>query len=82
MPNRIILLKRLISIRIRSRDPGQHILEKQCLVGIGGEQFALSGYFAMAAGSRFLAAMVFFLWLWKLLLIVFRSFIPFGNFFT
>ncbi len=37
MPNRIILLKRLISIRIRSRDLGQLILEKQCLVGIGGE---------------------------------------------
>jgi hypothetical protein len=51
----------LISIRLWSRDPGQHILAKQRLVGACGEPFAFSGFRAIAAVAHFLAAAVYFL---------------------
>jgi hypothetical protein len=57
---RTFLLENLFLIRIGSRDPGPHILAKQCLVGAGGEPFAFSRFRVMAAATRFLVAMVCF----------------------
>jgi hypothetical protein len=37
MHERAVLLESLFLIRIGSRDPGPHILAKQCLVGAGNE---------------------------------------------
>jgi hypothetical protein len=55
-----ILLENLISIRIGSRDPEQHILVKQGLVGIGGDPFAFSGNLAIVAATHFSETMVCF----------------------
>ncbi len=57
-----VLPENLISIRICSRDPGQRILVKQHLVGIGSDQFAISRDLAMVVATCFLAAtMCFFI---------------------
>jgi hypothetical protein len=42
-----------ILIRIGSKDPGPHILVKQCPVGTSNDLFAFSGFRAMAAVTRF-----------------------------
>jgi hypothetical protein len=56
-----VLLGKLLSIRICTRDPGQQILVKQRLVGIDSDPFAFSGYFAMAATTQlFMAKICFF----------------------
>jgi hypothetical protein len=49
-----------ISIRIYSRDLGQHILVKQHLVCAGGGLFDFSGFRSMLVETHFLAAAVFF----------------------
>jgi hypothetical protein len=55
-----ILLENLISIRIGSRDPEQHILVKQCLVGIGSDPFTVNGNLAIVVVTRFSATTVCF----------------------
>ncbi len=62
--------------------PGQHFLAQQHLVGAGNEPSAFSGIRAIGAGTCFLVAKVCFFGLGSPLLTVFKSFIPFGNFFT
>ncbi len=49
----------LILIRICSRDPGQHMLVKQPLEGVGTDPFAFSGVGAMVA-TRLSVVMVCF----------------------
>ncbi len=58
-----------------------HILAKQRLIGIGGDQFAFSRFCAMVPAKCFLAVTVFLLQFWASIL-VFKSFLPFGSFFT
>ncbi len=75
-------LESLISIRICSRDPGQNILLKQRLIGIGGDLFAFGGKLAMAPTKCFSVVTVFYFSFWASLLTVFKSFLPFGSFLT
>ncbi len=70
-----------IWIGICTRYPGQHIPAKQRLICIGGDQFAFSRFCAMAPAKCFLAVAVFLLQFWAAIL-VFKSFLPFGSFFT
>jgi hypothetical protein len=70
-----IRLEIVISIRICSIDPGQHILVKQCLIGVGVDPSASSEKLAMAPTKRFLASTVL-LPFWAL------RFLPFRSFFT
>ncbi len=53
MRERAVLLESLFLIRIGSRDPGPHILAKQCLVGADIEPFAFCGIHAIAATALF-----------------------------
>jgi hypothetical protein len=79
---RAILLENPFLIRIGSRDPGPHILAKQRLVGAGNKLFAFSGFRAMVVATLFLVAIACFFFFRSPLCIVFKSFIPFGIFFT
>ena len=82
MRERAVQLEGLFLIRIRSRDPGQHFLVQEHLVGASNEPFAFRGIRVIAAATRFSVATVFFFGFGSPLLTVFKSFIPFGNFFT
>jgi hypothetical protein len=75
-------LESLVLIRICNRDPGPHILVKQRLVGAGNEPTPSAEIRVIAAATRFSVATVFFFGFGSPLLTVFKSFIPFGNFFT
>jgi hypothetical protein len=46
-----VQLESLISIRISSRDPGQHNLAKQRLIGISGDPFVSSEKFETISGG-------------------------------
>jgi hypothetical protein len=46
-------LESLISIRICSRETRQHILLKQCLIGIGSDPFTFSGVRAIGSDGLF-----------------------------
>jgi hypothetical protein len=70
-----------ILVRIGSRYPGPHILAKECLVGAGSELFAFS-YSPNSGGDMFFGGNNLFLQFWVSALTVFKSFKPFGNFFT
>jgi hypothetical protein len=77
-----VLLENLFFIRIGSRDPGKHFLVLQCLVGAGNVLFAFSRIHAIAAATNFSVATVCFFSFGSPLLTVFKSFLPFDNFFT
>jgi hypothetical protein len=77
-----IMLENLFSIGICSRDPGQHFLAKQHLVHVSDVPYNFIVNLTMAAVTRFLAATVFFLWFWALLLRVFWSYILFKSIYT
>jgi hypothetical protein len=74
MRKRAVWLESLISIWNCIKDPRQHILEKQRLICVDGDPFDFSGFHAMVAETRFLAATVFFLLFLALLLTVFKFF--------
>jgi hypothetical protein len=38
-----VLMEHVISLRIHDRKPGHHLLAKQCLVGVGGDDLSPSG---------------------------------------
>ncbi len=67
---------------MRSDFSAREILAKQCLIGVSGVPFASSEKLAMAPAKSFLAVEVFLLWFWASLLIIFKSFVPFGSFFN
>jgi hypothetical protein len=69
-----VQLESLISIRICSRDPGQHILAKQRLIDVGSDLFASCENLAMMPAKCFLAANIFLLRFWASLLTVFKFF--------
>ncbi len=77
-----VRLKSLFLIRICSRDPEQHILSKHRLTGVHSDQFACSEKLAMALAKCFLVATFFLLQFLAVLLTVFKSFLPFGRFYT
>jgi hypothetical protein len=55
-----IQLESLISIRIWSREPGQHLLVNQCLLGVGGEPLASRVFLAIVAETHLWAVRVCF----------------------
>ncbi len=67
---------------MRSDFSAREILAKQCLIGVSGDPFVSSEKLALAPAKSFLAVAVFLLWFWASLLIIFKSFVPFGSFFT
>ncbi len=64
-----------------SRHTGQHILAKQLLVDVGGDPFTFSADLAIAAATHF-GWDCLLPWFLASFLTVFKSFIPFSNFFT
>jgi hypothetical protein len=81
MRNRTALLKNLISISICSKDPGQHIFVKQRLVDASSKPSAFSGFCAMGAATRYSSATICFFSFSASFLTVFKSVMPYGNFF-
>jgi hypothetical protein len=80
MHKRAVLLESLFLIRIGNRDPGQHFLAQQCLVGASTEPFAFSRIRTIAAATCFSVATVCFFGSGSPLLTVFNSFIPLATF--
>ncbi len=74
-------LEDLFLKRIYNRYPGPPILANQRMVDVGGHPFAVSGFCAMLAATRFLTATTCFFGFGPRLLTVFYSFILFRNFF-
>jgi hypothetical protein len=80
---RAVLLESLVLIRICNRDPGPHILAKQRLVGAGNEPPpSAGGILSYSGGDTFCGGNGLPFVFRSPLLTVFKSFIPFGNFFT
>ncbi len=64
MRERTVLLESLFLIRTGSRDPGQHFLVQEHLVGASNEPFAFREIRVIAAATRFFGGNGLFLQFW------------------
>jgi hypothetical protein len=78
-----VWLERLISIRIWTKDTGQHILAKQRLIGVGSNPFTTNEKLTMAPGNNFWRRQSFYLGFWpRSYCNCLQVFLPFRSFFT